>query len=103
MGESGIIALGLVIHLSIFSGVQTQAVRAELLHSGGIAWIVGDARRLAPDDAVELGSDQRLGARPDLMADPAFGECGLALGGIALGGTGRRGQGSDQRSPQGKR
>jgi extracellular solute-binding protein (family 7) len=55
---------------------------SELLHSGGIHGVVGDARRLAPDSAVQFGSHERLGARAYLMADAAFGEGCLALLGV---------------------
>src|SRR5262249_32800650 len=61
---------------------------AELLHTGGVHGVIGDARRLPPDDAVQLRPDQRLGTWSDLMADRAFGEVSFALLGVT-GGKGR--------------
>ena len=84
IGESGIIAFGSAIHLSMFSSVQTKPLSPSFFMPGEIGEI-GHARGFAPDDPVELGSDQGLGAGADLMADAAFGEGRLALGGVALG------------------
>src|SRR4029079_8524060 len=57
---------------------------AKFLHARGIhRGIVGNARSLASDNVVELRSHQRLGTRPDLMADRAFGERRFAFGRIA--------------------
>src|SRR6516225_6392899 len=91
-------ALELLIGLQISNDVGSL-LRIGNSDEGKRHWGVGDARRLPPDDAVQLRPDQRLGAWSDLMADRAFGEVSLALRGVT-GGTGRVAEGEKRHAAE---